>query len=144
MIALNDYADRVAALLERPLFSGPHIGLAFPPGWMPLIETLVAAIEALPGGEELRVRQTKTKLGGLRFRLARPEISGDKNSYAEDPIMAAAEELITVAETRSEAICMVCGEAGDAHIADRHEMNQLAAAPFTAALRARGLGADVW
>jgi len=144
MIAPDEYAARVAALLERPLFSGTHVGLAFPPGWMTLIETLVTALDALPGGEVLRVRQTKAKLGGLRFRLARPEISGDGDSQEEDPTMAAAQELITVAESSSEAICMVCGEPGYAHVANRHEMNQLTAAPFTTALRARGLAADVW
>lgn len=73
-----------------------HISFDVPPGWVPLMAKLDAALaEAAP---DLRYIQVKQKFAELRVYVtgANPK----------------AERLIHDAEYRSRAICEVCGEAG--------------------------------
>ncbi len=116
MMSTVEYRDRVAALLARPLFSGPHLGRALPPGWLPLIERLTTALEALPDGNALRCVQLKTKLGGLRcylegsgFRLDNVKTGESFVQSQDDPLLADAQELVLAAEAESLRLCMVCG-----------------------------------
>lgn len=94
---VDGYHGLVRALMERPLFSGDWLDLTFPPGWLALIERLVADLEALPGGETLGCRQLKEKFGTLRLYL-------DGQGQAQ--------QLIGAAEKISGETCYVCGAAG--------------------------------
>jgi hypothetical protein len=94
---VDGYHARLRALMERPLFAGDWLDLTFPPGWLDLIEQLVADLEALPGGETLRCRQLKEKFGTLRLYL-----DGQGKGL----------QLIGMAEKVSGETCYVCGAAG--------------------------------
>ena len=112
------YHARVKTLLSKPLFSAEWHDLTFPPGWLGLIERLVADIEDLPGGTLLRCRQLKEKWGTLRVYLEQENnhricydhescavrTSGERAKFQER-----AESLIEAYEEQSISLCYLCG-----------------------------------
>lgn len=72
-------------------------------GWTQLVAELDAAVAALIPDYE--VNQCKEKFGALRFYVTFPEGS-DPN------LVARARALISEAESRSAAVCEVCGDVG--------------------------------
>ena len=119
-LQVDGYHDRVRALMKGPLFSGDWLDLTFPPGWLGLIEQLVADLEALPGGENLRCRQLKEKFGTLRLYLddqgLRSDLLGGGGGVSISPkecgLLGQAQQLIGAAEMTSGSTCYVCGAAG--------------------------------
>lgn len=97
LVPMNWAADERRAVLQaKPIFS--RCSLDVGDGWLVLIERLVAGIEALSGGELVRVSQVKEKFGRLRFYLDR---SADGTGG-----------LINAAEAESGCTCHWCGDAG--------------------------------
>jgi hypothetical protein len=118
MMPYLEYVGRVAALKAKPMFSGQNFGFGFPPGWLGLIEKLVADLEALPGGDALRCVQLKEKWGSLRLYLdgegLRMDFMSDQGLLSvtpgtDQPILQQAQVLIREAEKRSAGMCYLCG-----------------------------------
>lgn len=115
-MSVEEFDRRVAAIKDHPLFTGRYMNLTFPPGWLGLIECLVADIEALPDGNTLQCRQIKEKWGSLRLYV---DAGGNQNGLDIEPsqpfradgeLRQRAEALILEAEKASESLCYLCGQ----------------------------------
>lgn len=121
MLTADEFNARVAALMKRSLFSGSYLDLTFPPGWLGLIERVVADLEALPGGEALRCRQLKVKWWRLRLRVYR-ECSARPDDPCHPPdgeLDQRAETRILQAEDEAATLCYLCGRSISTHGCDQ-------------------------
>ena len=142
LLSVEEFDRRVAALMARPLFSGRYLNLTFPPGWVGLIEHLVAELEALPGGNALRCSQLKVKMGRLRLYLYLD--TGDMKDDLFHPadglwvlprpdgeLEQRAEALILEAEEKAASQCILCGQPaslqqrGMSPLCDHHQATDL-------------------
>lgn len=121
MISAEAFNSRVATLLEHPLFSSRYLNLSFLPGWLSLIECLVATLEALPDGTSLRCSQLKVKWGRMRLHLYLDtgDLQDDLFHPAdglwvlprpEGELDQRAEALISQAEEEAASLCHLCGQ----------------------------------
>ena len=105
---VDDYADRLAALLEHPISrwslerqhegpQGRRIDIEVPPGWLPVVERLFRELEALP--EWPIISRVEGRHAGLVI-----DHDGDHDSRAACLV----ETAIGVCEHR----CQVCGARG--------------------------------
>lgn len=120
----DEFQARVDALMRRPFFARATLGVDFFPGWLGIIEALVAGLESLPNGSTLRCAQMKEKFGTLRVYLVgappRVDIMGpgmimtarERPKRGGSGVRAAAIPLVRAAEERSAHTCMVCGAPG--------------------------------
>lgn len=142
-------------------FVGPHIGLSFYKGWMPVFAQLCADIDALLGPNKRGFHwvQLKEKFGCARWYLEmEPLVEPDEDptflSMAEarerferlaDPQERALQrriyELKREAEVRTQTACIVCGDLAEV---DRGTGHFLVLCPEHARQRRRGDMEPAW
>lgn len=91
-------------LLEKYGLDYPPGGWDLPPGWVGIVDDLIADLLEL--GWDGKIGQVKEKFGGLRFYI---------DSIMEDPdLHEAIYDRISKAEIESQKTCQDCGEPGKA------------------------------
>jgi hypothetical protein len=100
----EEFRQRLAALAQRTIFAGLPTGRLddLPAGWLGLLETLVAGIEALPEGNAVRCDDIKEKVGVLRIAL----------ESCPAPIASRVQQLIEQVCEASAQTCCACGGPG--------------------------------
>lgn len=145
-------------------FAGPHIGLSFYKGWMPVFAQLCADIDVLlgPNKRGFHWAQLKEKLGSARWycemeSLLKPDDldvdlthlsiaqANERYERLTDPQERALQrriyELKREAEARTQTACVVCGESAEI---DRGTGHFLVLCPEHARQRRRGDMEPAW
>jgi hypothetical protein len=110
----NDYASRIAAIRQHPLcrrtMNQPQFGdegvaldVSVEPGWLTLVEGVLAALSDLPLPPDFGVRQIKEKFGELKF-------------YTTHGGLPSVRAIIDPAAAAASHTCQFCGCRGSVRV----------------------------